>query len=306
MITQWRMTRCTRTQTFFVLAAFLYVAVYPEENPLCSVRVGYPRAKLNCSTGDRLTLNCTVVYCKDIELTAHWCKIHSNSCQPINKITKYQLTDTNATEQQMLVVYTISSINLTDNGTYRCQAYQNSITAKGHSISVNVFEPKKQNDTINVTVTATNSTMKGHNPLGTPIWIFYSIIVMGVLGTVLFLVLITYFCIKNFHDSQETKEPTDKCERSECHAMTEANGKSTIYENTNECSEGIGSAFPNSLTVDNCNSPENHRNDAGYSNTDSNCTIIYASLNTSMLCRKSSITASNEEDTEYAAINIKY
>ncbi|XP_060682474.1 B- and T-lymphocyte attenuator isoform X2 [Hemiscyllium ocellatum] len=293
MTTQWRMTRCTRTQMFLVLAAFLYVAVYPEENHSCPVRVGYPRAMFNCSTGDRLTLNCTVVYCKGIELTVHWCKIHSNSCQSVNKITQHQLTDTNATEQQMLVVYTISSINLTDNGTYRCEAQQNAITAKGHSINLNVF------------VTATNSTMKGHNPLGTPIWIFYSIIVMGILGTVLFLVLFTYFCIKNFHESQETKEPTDKCERSECHAMTEANGKSTIYENTNECSEGIGPAFPNSLTVDNCNSPENHRNDAGCSNTDSDCTIIYASLNTSMLCRKSSITASNEEDTEYAAINIK-
>ncbi|XP_048388275.2 B- and T-lymphocyte attenuator-like isoform X2 [Stegostoma tigrinum] len=268
------------------------------------MNVGYPRAKLNHSIGDSLTLNCTVMYCKQVPET-NWCKVQSNSCQPVigKKIQEPHLASN--TEGKVFVLYTISSMNLTDSGTYRCYAKDKDLTVQGNSVTVSVFEPKKQNDRNNFNVTATNSTMTKQNPLGTPLWIFYSIIVMGTLGTVLFIIMITYFCLRNLTESQETKELTDKCERSECNAMTEANGKCTIYENGNECSEGIGSAVPNSLIVDNSNSPENHRNDAGCSNTASNYTIIYASLNTSMLCRKSSITSPNEEDTEYAAINIK-
>ncbi|XP_048454265.1 B- and T-lymphocyte attenuator [Rhincodon typus] len=215
MTTQRRMMWFTRTQKHLVLAAFLYIAVYSKESDLCMMNVGYPRAKLNHSIGDSLTLNCTVMYCNQVPET-NWCKVQSNSCHPVigQKIQPSHLA--NNTEGKVFVLYTISSMNLTDSGTYRCYAKYGDVTVQGNSITVNVFEPKKQNDRNNVNVTATNSTMMKQNPLGTPLWIFYTIIVMGILGTVLFVVLITYFCIRNFTESQETKEPTDKCERNEC------------------------------------------------------------------------------------------
>ncbi|XP_078078855.1 B- and T-lymphocyte attenuator isoform X2 [Mustelus asterias] len=284
--------RLIETCNYFLLAACVYFTVHLEGSYSCPLRVGYPRAVLNYSIGDSLTLNCTILYCgpKLPEIT--WCKLHSNSCEPVEEAKEHKFTPTNnSTEQRILLVFTISSINLTDRGTYRCQAKEGSVSAMGHTIVVNVFE------------TTTNSTMKPVGALGTPPWIFYSIIVMGILGTVLFLVLITYFCIRNMNEFRETRQRSDSCGKHECHTMTQTNGKPTIYENTNECSEGVGCENPNSLTVNNCNNPANHRIDSCSSD---NNTIIYASLNTSMLCRKPSITIPDEEDTEYAAINIRH
>ncbi|XP_067890296.1 B- and T-lymphocyte attenuator-like isoform X2 [Heterodontus francisci] len=285
MTTHWRKMWKIRTCDYFLLAALFYFVVHLEGSDLCSLRVGCPSMMLNYSVGDSLTLNCTVLYCAADRPIVHWCKLHSNSCQPLTEGYKTTLRNSsNATEYEMLLAYTISSLNLTDSGTYRCEATVRDTRGMGNGITVTVF------------ATATTSTMKMSN-INTPLWILYSIIVMGIVGTVLFLVLITYFCIRNFN---ETKEPTANCRRNECLAMSENNGKPTIYENANECCEGTGSATANSLTVNNCNSPGNHRNDAAPHNT-----IIYASLNTSRLCRKPSITVPNEEDTEYAAINIK-
>ncbi|XP_041055476.1 B- and T-lymphocyte attenuator isoform X2 [Carcharodon carcharias] len=258
---------------------------------------------LTYSVGDSLTLNCTIWHCTG-RPEIHWCKIISDKCLPLSEANTKRTTP-NDTNNKTVVVYTISSVNLTDSGIYQCHATEMTVSSKGNSITVNVFESKGHISENNSTETPTNSTMKTSDPLSTPIWIFYSIIVIGILGTVLFLVLITYFCIRNFNEPQETREPTDNCRRNEGHAMTEINDKSTIYENTNECSEDTGSAIPNSLTVNNCNSPGNHGNETCFSKTAPNNTIIYASLNTSMLCRKSSITIPNEEDTEYAAIFIK-
>ncbi|XP_078401027.1 B- and T-lymphocyte attenuator [Cetorhinus maximus] len=303
MTTRRRTMWYIRIRKYFFLAAFLYFPIRFEGSYSCPLRVGYPRATLNHSVGDSLMLNCTIQYCTD-RPEIHWCKLISDNCQPLGEATTKWTTliDTN---NKTFVVYTISSVTLNDSGSYQCHATNKAISAKGNSIIVNVFESKGHVSENNSIETPTNSTMKTSEPLNTPIWIFYSIIVIGILGTVLFLVLITYFCIRNINEPQETREPTDNYRRNECNAMTEINGKSTIYENMNECSEDIGSAIPNSLTVNNCNSPGNHGNDTYCSKTAPNNTIIYASLNTSMLCRKSSTTIPNEEDTEYAAINIK-
>ncbi|XP_038674820.1 uncharacterized protein LOC119977707 isoform X2 [Scyliorhinus canicula] len=283
--TMWRI----KTHNYFFLTSFLYFSAHLKGSYPCPLRVGYPRVTLNNTVGDSLTLNCTVLYCAAEQPEVYWCKYHANSCQQLNATNRSIKNIHNMTERGILVVYTISSVNLTDSGSYQCHAKEGDVQANGNSIIVNVFE------------TSANSTMKTQNPLGTPIWIFYSIIVVGILGTVLFLVLITYFCIRNFNEPGETREPVDSCGRHECHAMTVNNGKPTIYENMNGRPEG--STTPNSLTVNDCNNPANHGTDAF--DDGSNNPIIYASLNTSMLCRKASVTAP-DEDTEYAAINIKH
>ncbi|XP_072332148.1 uncharacterized protein [Scyliorhinus torazame] len=290
MTTRRRTMWCVKTHNYFFLTSFLYFSAHLKGSYPCGLQVGYPRATFNYTVGDSLELVCCVL-CATEKTEVHWCKYHSNSCQKVKETTRSSTNIHNETKQKMLVVYTISSVNLTDSGSYQCRAKQGGVQANGNSIVVNVFE------------TSANSTMKTQNPLSTPIWIFYSIIVMGILGTVLFLVLITYFCIRNFNEPGGTGEPVDSCGRHECHAMTVTNGKPTIYENMNGRPEG--STTPNSLTVNDCNNPANHRTDACSSDDAPNNTIIYASLNTSMLCRKGSVTAP-DEDTEYAAINIRH
>lgn len=88
--------------------------------------------------------------------------------------------------------------------------------------------------------------------------------------------------------------------------MTEMNGKSTIYENMNKFSEGVSSSSPNPLTVNERKSPQNRTENTKFSDTPQQDTIIYASLKESMLSRKPSMKFVDNEDTEYAAINIKY
>uniref|UniRef100_UPI00398EF965 B- and T-lymphocyte attenuator-like n=1 Tax=Pristiophorus japonicus TaxID=55135 RepID=UPI00398EF965 len=305
MSTYWRTMWFMRTADCFLLTILLLFAVQLQGNGSkgCSLVARNPRAVLNYTVGDSLKLNCTVEYCQAEQPKVSWCKFHSNSCQELNGAFKtINTTSSNSTEYRMFVLYAFSSINVNDSGTYRCQAIEKNVNTMGNSILVNVFESKRHLDGNRYTVTAETITMKPPNPMNTPLWIFYSIIVVGIVGAVVFLVMITYFCIRNFHEPLESIESSETCRRTECHAMTETNEKPIIYENANECSEGLGSTIPNSLTVNNCNSPGNHKNDAGFSDT---ATIIYASLNESMLRSKPSIALPDEEDTEYAAINIK-
>ncbi|XP_067841616.1 uncharacterized protein zgc:174945 isoform X2 [Heptranchias perlo] len=295
MTTYWRAMWFIRTRNYFLLAALLFFAAQLQGNgsDSCPLTVRYRRATLNYSAGDSLTLNCTIQYCGTEKPTVHWCKLLSNSCCPLTGENMTHLTSLNGTEQTMLVVYTVSSVNLTDSGTYQCQAQQGVTGAMGNSITVNVF------------VTATGSTMKESNLITTPVWVFYSIIVVGIVGAALFLVMITYFCIRNFNEPLEPLERNDNSRRNECNAMTEINGKSTIYENANTCSDGIGSAIPNPFPANSSNSPGSDNDDACPSDTSPHDSIIYASLNQSILRRKPSVILPNEEDTEYAAINIK-
>ncbi|XP_060703541.1 uncharacterized protein LOC132830083 [Hemiscyllium ocellatum] len=125
----------------------LLVLIQLQENTTstCSVKVGYPRAKFNCSVGDSLTLNCTVLFCPQDRLVTYWCKVLMNTCQRLNSSKNQQLDSHSSenTERLLLVVFTVPSVTLADSGIYSCHAQQNGVESQGHSIIVNVFENTK-------------------------------------------------------------------------------------------------------------------------------------------------------------------
>ncbi|XP_072373413.1 netrin receptor DCC-like [Scyliorhinus torazame] len=126
----------------FVL--LLVLVQLPESTvSVCPLRVEYPRAMLNCSVGDRLTLNCAVLFCGPVVPDVHWCKFHSNGCQNVSNHHQLGPNSSISTGQLLIMVYTIPAVNLTDSGTYQCQARKGYVRANGHSIVVNVSENTK-------------------------------------------------------------------------------------------------------------------------------------------------------------------
>ncbi|XP_067867081.1 uncharacterized protein [Heterodontus francisci] len=124
---------------------FLLILIQLQENTVatCSLRVGYPRAVLNYSVGDSLTLNCTILFCGDVP-KIYWCKLQTNNCQPLIGSIHHQLKtySPNDTEKVLHTVYTIPTVTLADSGIFRCQATQGDSHGMGHTIIVNVFENK--------------------------------------------------------------------------------------------------------------------------------------------------------------------
>ncbi|XP_038674595.1 uncharacterized protein LOC119977572 [Scyliorhinus canicula] len=120
----------------------LLVLVQLQESTVsaCPLRVGYPRVTLNYSVGDRLTLNCTVLFCGPEVPEVHWCKFHSNSCQSVSNHHQLGPNSSISIGQRLLMVYTIPAVNLTDSGAYQCHAGEGNVKAKGNSIVVNVLE----------------------------------------------------------------------------------------------------------------------------------------------------------------------
>ncbi|XP_051882338.1 uncharacterized protein LOC127576045 [Pristis pectinata] len=293
-----------KTLKHFLLVSLLPFTVHLQGKKTddCNVEVKYPKATFSYFIGDTMVLNCTVEFCQSEPPDTYWCK-HANSCEPLQDTNR---TNNKHLDKIMFLVYTISHVNLTDSGKYQCVAKQNGKILKGHIITVNVAGVKATSYETNTGVTPTNSTMLIVNPASTPLWIVYSIIAVGVVGAISFLIMVTYFCIRNFHEPLEAVEPGIGGQRSQCHNMTEINGKPTIYENMNEFSEGISSSSSNFLTVNKCNSPGSQKKNVKSSDTNQHDTIIYASLNESTLNRKPSLKFVNNEDTEYAAINIKH
>ncbi|XP_078259140.1 uncharacterized protein LOC144595488 [Rhinoraja longicauda] len=290
-----------KTLKHFLLISLLPFIVRLQENKSdnCHLSVIYTKATLNYSIGDTLVLNCTVKPCK-LTPTINWYKTTSNSSE---RMSVKSLVNPSSV---IFVTYTVPSVNLTDSGEYQCVADQDGRITNGHIITVNVHGVKIGSYETSTAVTPTNATMSVPDPANTPLWIFYGVILVGIVGAVVFLVTITYFCIRNFHEPLETVEPGNSCQGSQCHGMTEMNGKSAIYEDMNVFSEGVSSSSPNPLTVNERKSPQNQTKKTKFSNTPQQDSIIYASLKESMLSRKSSMTFADNEDIEYAAINIKY
>ncbi|XP_055492616.1 uncharacterized protein si:ch211-214p13.8 [Leucoraja erinacea] len=289
-----------KTLKHFLLVSLLPFTVHLQGNKTCLPSVVYPKATYNYSIGDTLVLNCSVQLCKLIPNSITWYKMSANNSEKID--VKNVINSSSV----IFVAYTVSSVNLTDSGKYQCIAAQGLRIAQGHIITVNVHGVKPDSYETSTTVTPTNATMTVPNPDSTPLWIFYGVILVGIVGAVVFLVMMTYFCIRNFQEPLETVEPRNSCQGSQCHGMTEMNGKSTIYENMNKFSEGVSSSSPNPLTVNERKSPQNRTENTKFSDTPQQDTIIYASLKESMLSRKPSMKFVDNEDTEYAAINIKY
>ncbi|XP_059826530.1 uncharacterized protein si:ch211-214p13.8 isoform X2 [Hypanus sabinus] len=284
MMIYWRKMCSVKTLKQFLFIALLPFAMQLQANESdgCDFSVMYRKATFNYSIGDAMTLNCTVQFCEKKPLFADWCKRRGNSCEPLSN-------ENETYNNKMFIVYTVPSINLTDSGKYQCQAKRNNEMVKGHIITVNVHGVK----------------VTTHEPSTTGEWVSYIIIAVGTVSAVVIIVLITYFCIRNFHEPLETAEPSANSQRTQYHNMTEINEKPTIYENMNEFSEGVSSSSHNPLTV-NESFPRQSQKREKPSCTDQQDTIIYASLSESVLSRKSSLKFTNNEDTEYAAINIKH
>ncbi|XP_072884960.1 B- and T-lymphocyte attenuator-like isoform X2 [Hemitrygon akajei] len=304
MMVYWRKMCSVKTLKQFLLIALLpfTMQLQANESDGCNFSVMYLKATLDYSIGDTMTLNCTVQFCEK-PLFAGWCKQRGNSCEPLLKEDKTFKDHPFKT----FIVYTVPSVNLTDSGKYQCQAKQNNEMSKGHIITVHVHGVKVTTHEPSTTgeFIPTNSTMMIQGPVNSISWVSYIIIAVGTVSAVGIIVLITYFCIRNFHEPLETAEPSANSQRTQYHNMTEINEKPTIYENMNEFSEGISSSSRNSLTV-NESFPRQSQKREKPSCTDQQDTIIYASLSESVLSRKSSLKLTNNEDTEYAAINIKH
>ncbi|XP_062903572.1 uncharacterized protein si:ch211-214p13.8 [Mobula hypostoma] len=305
MMVYWRRMCSEKTLKQLLLTALLPFVLQTQVNKGdgCGIEVMYLKATFNYSIGDTMTLNCTVKFCDSKTPTAGWCKQLVNGCEPLPNENERSKNH----PFEMLMVYTIPSVNLTDSGRYQCQAEQNNATAKGHIITVNVHGVKATTHGPSTTgeLIPTNSTMMTQGPVNSISWVSYAIIAVGTVSAVGFIVLITYFCIRNFHEPLDSAEPSASSQRTQYHNMTEINEKPTIYENMNEFSEGISSSSRNPLTVNESISPQSQKREKP-SCTEQQDTIIYASLRESVLNRKSSLKITNNEDTEYAAINIKH
>eukprot|EP00062_Callorhinchus_milii_P010095 gi/632954592/ref/XP_007893043.1/ PREDICTED: uncharacterized protein LOC103179522 isoform X1 [Callorhinchus milii] len=102
----------------------------------CLLTVRSAEQLLNVSVGDQLQLKCTVQFCGKKQLPeTYWCKFSTNSCQPLNETTRLYPGNPRRT---VFVTYRVSSVQLSDGGTFVCQAKHGSETAVGYSIRVNV------------------------------------------------------------------------------------------------------------------------------------------------------------------------
>ncbi|XP_007893045.2 uncharacterized protein LOC103179522 isoform X2 [Callorhinchus milii] len=110
--------------------------LYPD-TPL-SVQIS--KAPLNPSVGESLSLNCTVrFYAKEGSLPeAFWCKRGGDGCPRLAGTIHYPTFSKNK-EMFIFVIYTILSVELSDNGTFQCWARQGNAKA-GRSITVNIQE----------------------------------------------------------------------------------------------------------------------------------------------------------------------
>ncbi|XP_043573503.1 uncharacterized protein LOC122563612 isoform X2 [Chiloscyllium plagiosum] len=111
-------------------------------NCACPVRVIYPRSTLHLTVGDSLTLNCTVKFCTGEEQkpVVNWCIIEAHHCHPVST---NGLSFNHDQQGNLLVSYKIAALNYSDSGTFRCEASQGNVMARGHSIVVNVTEKRK-------------------------------------------------------------------------------------------------------------------------------------------------------------------
>ncbi|XP_060703152.1 uncharacterized protein LOC132829805 [Hemiscyllium ocellatum] len=145
-------------------------------NRACPVRVIYPRSTLHLTVGDSLTLNCTVEFCtrEEQKPVVYWCIIEARSCHPVST---NGLSFNHDQQGNLLVSYKIAALNYNDSGTFRCEASQGNVMARGHSIVVNVTEAS---DSPLIPVEHTETTNK---------WYFMSILPLSVV-----IVCIMLYC----------------------------------------------------------------------------------------------------------------
>ncbi|XP_042190673.1 B- and T-lymphocyte attenuator-like isoform X2 [Callorhinchus milii] len=204
----------------YIFNAFLLLCVVSlqgHETLDCTLDVAYLKQTINLNVGQHLMLNCTVDFCStNGQLsTVYWCKFSGIKCNQLNTHihnggAKFQ------NKTRMLVIYEVSSVNLNDSGTFQCQAHQGVELSIGHSITVHVREnPTEAPHAINITAAVTNNTMSTTQAsMQTPSWILYCLIGLGVVAAIIFIVMITYFCLRNIEDPLESKEDRKKSKHS--------------------------------------------------------------------------------------------
>ncbi|XP_069746565.1 B- and T-lymphocyte attenuator-like isoform X2 [Narcine bancroftii] len=187
---------------FFILLLHFHMHVQGNVSDGCILQVMYARATFNYSIGDTLELNCTVKFCK-LNLNIYWCKIEANNCEPLITNSKE-----NAISGTTFLVYKVFSVEHNDTGKYQCVANESSYFSRGHLITVYVHGVKADSHETSISEIPTNSTMHALDLANTPLWIFYIVIAIGTVSAIVFLIMITLFCIRNFHDPLEKEEPS--------------------------------------------------------------------------------------------------